>query len=99
MLECVQAIRDAGGKSSLAHPYQIGLDGDGLDALVGKLAGEGLDAVECYYPKHTAEQTAFYLSLTEKYHLQATGGSDFHGEKVKPDIALAALELDVDWLL
>jgi ribosomal protein S6E (S10) len=31
--------------------------------------------------------------------LHITGGSDFHGEKVKPDVALAAWELDLDWLL
>ena len=28
-----------------------------------------------------------------------TGGSDFHGEKVKPDVELAALELGLKWLL
>ena len=59
----------------------------------------GLDALECYYPKHTAEQQTFYLALAEKYGLHATGGSDFHGEKVKPDVKLARLELDVGWLL
>ncbi|MBD5085339.1 MAG: PHP domain-containing protein, partial [Clostridiales bacterium] len=39
------------------------------------------------------------LRLTEKYHLRRTGGSDFHGERVKPDVELAALELELDWLL
>lgn len=97
--ECVETIKAAGGKVSLAHPYQIGLDNDALDALVGDLAGYGLDAIECYYPRHTPEQTAFYLHLAEKYGLHITGGSDFHGEKVKPDIELAALDLDLDWLL
>ena len=48
----------------------------------------GLDAIECYYPKYTQEQQAFYLRLAEKYKLHQTGGSDFHGEKVKPDIRL-----------
>ena len=61
--------------------------------------GTGLDAVECYYPKHTPEQTAFYLRLAEKYGLHVTGGSDFHGERVKPDVHLMAWELDLSWLL
>jgi ribosomal protein S6E (S10) len=39
------------------------------------------------------------LKLADKYGLHVTGGSDFHGERVKPDIALAALELELDWLL
>ena len=28
-----------------------------------------------------------------------TGGSDFHGELVKPDVPLGRLELELDWLL
>lgn len=96
---CVEAIRAAGGRASLAHPYQTGLEGEALDALVGTLAGYGLDAIECFYPRHSPAQTAFYLRLAEKYHLRATGGSDFHGEAVKPDIPLAAWELDASWLL
>ncbi|MBD5133345.1 MAG: PHP domain-containing protein, partial [Clostridiales bacterium] len=53
---------------------------------------------ECYYPKYTAEQQEFYLRLAEKYGLHRTGGSDFHGEKVKPDVELAKLDLELDWL-
>ena len=97
--ECIEDIKRAGGVVSLAHPWQIGIDDDALDALVKQLKETGLDAVECYYPKHTPKQTAFYLSLAEKYGLHVTGGSDFHGEKVKPDVELAAWELEVDWIL
>ena len=97
--ECLDAVKSAGGRTSLAHPYQIGLDDAELDALVGKLVPWGLDAIECYYPRFTPEQQAFYLRLVEKYHLHATGGSDFHGERVKPDISLSALELDTAWLM
>lgn len=96
---CVEAIQAAGGKVSLAHPYQMGLEDGELDELVGRLKGWGLDAIECYYPKHSPEQQSFYLRLAEKYRLHQTGGSDFHGEKVKPDVELAALDLDLEWLL
>lgn len=96
---CVEAIKSAGGRVSLAHPYQMDLPDDELDTLVGQLTDWGLDAIECYYPKYTPEQQAFYLKLAEKYRLHRTGGSDFHGEKVKPDIMLAALDLELDWLL
>lgn len=96
--ECVRRIKDAGGKVSLAHPYQIVLGGGSLEVLVKRLAGYGLDAIECYYPKHTPEQQAEYLRLAEKYGLHVTGGSDFHGEKNKPDHPLAAWELELDWL-
>lgn len=96
---CLETIRAAGGKTSLAHPYQIGVDNEKLEDIVRELAGFGLDAIECYYPKHTPEQQEFYLHLAEKYGLHVTGGSDFHGERVKPDIRLAAWELETDWLL
>ena len=96
---CVEAIRAAGGKVSLAHPYQMGLPDGELEALGEQLKGWGLDAIECFYPKYTPEQQAFYLHLAEKYQLHQTGGSDFHGERVKPDVELTALELELDWLV
>ena len=96
---CIERIKRAGGKVSLAHPYQIVLNGESLDELVKRLRGYGLDAIECYYPIHTEKQTAEYLALAEKYGLHITGGSDFHGEKNKPDNPLAAWELELDWLL
>ena len=97
--ECVERIKAAGGKVSLAHPYQIVLNGETLEELVRRLKGYGLDAIECYYPIHTQEQTAEYLALAKKYDLHITGGSDFHGEKNKPDHPLAAWELEMDWLI
>jgi len=97
--ECVERIKAAGGKVSLAHPYQIVLNGDSLAELVKRLKGYGLDAIECYYPIHTPEQTAEYLQIAQKYGLHITGGSDFHGEKNKPDHPLAAWELELGWLI
>ena len=96
---CIEVIHAAGGKASLAHPYQIGIGDAELESLVQELIGYGLDAIECYYPKYTQEQQMFYLHLAEKYGLHVSGGSDFHGEKIKPDIKLATLELDIKWLL
>lgn len=95
---CIEKIKEAGGKASLAHPYQIVLEGETLSELIKRLKGYGLDAIECYYPIHTHEQTAEYLALAKEYGLHITGGSDFHGEKNKPDHPLAAWELDLGWL-
>lgn len=66
---------------------------------MAQLKNWGLDAIECYYPKYTPEQRAFYLRMAEKYKLHKTGGSDFHGEKVKPDIELAKWLMELDWLM
>lgn len=96
---CIAAVCADGGHVSLAHPYQIGLPDVQLEFLVKQLKGYGLEAIECFYSRHTPEQTAFYLALAKKYDLHITGGSDFHGEQVKPDIMLKRWELSVDWLL
>lgn len=95
---CVEAIRAAGGRAALAHPYQLGLEDSALEALVAQMKDWGLDALECWYPRHTPSQTAFYLRLAEKYGLRVTGGSDFHGERVKPGVELTPWDLDLAWL-
>lgn len=96
---CIKAIKAASGKASLAHPYQMGLFNDKLEALVKQFKSWGLDAIEFRYPKYTKEQQTFYLHPTKKYRLHQAGGSDFHGERVKPDVELTALDFESDWLL
>lgn len=97
--ECIATVKKNGGKVSLAHPYQLNLSNEKLEALVRSLALSGLDAIECFYPQHSIAQTEFYLSLAKRYNLHITGGSDFHGEKVKPDILLKGYPLDISWLI
>ena len=97
--DCIAAIRSDGGRAALAHPYQLGLDDERLEALIRQLKDSGLEAIECFYPRHTPEQTAFYLELARRYDLHVTGGSDFHGERVEPDITLKRWELNLTWLL
>lgn len=82
--EGVQAIRDAGGITSLAHPIRV--PGD-LPSLMPELCAAGLDAIEVYHSDHSREQTELYLSLAECHGLVITGGSDFHG-LTKPGIQL-----------
>lgn len=96
---CIQVIHDGGGKAVLAHPYQLALEDGPLEAVVRQLKGDGLDGLECYYPKHTPSQQAFYLHLAKKYGLQVTGGSDFHGQRVHPEDRFRPVSLDLDWLL
>lgn len=74
--DCIAAIRSDGGRAALAHPYQLGLDDERLEALIRQLKDSVLEAIECFYPRHTPEQTAFYLELARRYDLHVTGGSD-----------------------
>jgi predicted metal-dependent phosphoesterase TrpH len=78
--EACEIIRRTGGLAVVAHP---GFHED-PEAMVRKLAGTGLlDGVECYYAEHSPEQTARFLGLCRELGLVPTGGSDFHGPKVR----------------
>jgi len=84
----IKTINDAGGISVLAHPVQLKLSDADLEKLLRELIQHGLGGIECYYSTHTPRQTEHYLSLARIYGLAVTGGSDFHGEKIKPEILL-----------
>lgn len=96
--ECIAVIHRAGGKAVLAHPYQLELEDGPLEEQVAAMKAWGLDGIECFYSKHTPQQEAFYLQLAERYGLHVTAGSDFHGERVHPEIEICPKELDIAWL-
>jgi predicted metal-dependent phosphoesterase TrpH len=76
--EAVRLIRKAGGVPVIAHP--------GLaerDALIPGLIEAGMMGIECYYTEHSAAQRAAYIQICKDRDLVATGGSDFHGPKVR----------------
>ena len=86
--EGISLILGAGGVPVLAHPGLLKLDNSELEELIRKLIGFGLMGMECYYSMHTDVQTKEYANLAKKYGLLITCGSDFHGEKIKPDIKI-----------
>src|SRR5215472_4599428 len=76
--DAVRLIRRAGGVPVLAHP--------GLadrDAMIPELIAAGMMGIECYYSEHSAGQRAAYLERCRQDDLVATGGSDFHGPRVR----------------
>jgi len=85
--DSIRLIRDAGGVAVLAHPYQLKLTAAATDALVGELAGMGLDGIEAIYSRHSEEERKSYCEMAARYNLLVTGGSDFHGS-YKPDISV-----------
>jgi hypothetical protein len=83
--DAIDWIRAAGGVAVLAHPTWAKVSGEGLNALLTRLKGEGLGGIEVHYSTHTKRQTTEYLDLAKRLNLLVTGGSDFHGI-TKPDI-------------
>lgn len=87
--DSIQLIKSANGKASLAHPYSLKLQGQELEDFVSELVDYGLDGIEAFHSNHTPEMTEEYLRLAEKFNLLVTGGSDYHGPTIKPDVSLA----------
>jgi hypothetical protein len=71
----VDAIHEAGGVASMAHPGVTR-----RDELIAPLAGAGMDAIEVYHSDHAPEDQRQYQSIAQRYGLLVSGGSDFHGE-------------------
>lgn len=88
--ECIRLIKGANGISVLAHPNQLLLNGTELENILKKLISCGLDGIEVYHSGHSKEEVEKYLYLANKYNLLISGGSDFHGGDVKPDIELGS---------
>jgi predicted metal-dependent phosphoesterase TrpH len=71
----VEAIHDAGGVASFAHPGVTK-----RDELIAPLIDRGLDAIEVYHSDHTPEDVVEYRNLAMRFNALISGGSDFHGE-------------------
>ena len=86
--ECVSLIKEAGGLVVLAHPISLKKTNIELDTYIKELIDIGLDGIEVYHSDHSQENIEKYLEIAEKYNLLISGGSDYHGLNVKPDIEI-----------
>jgi predicted metal-dependent phosphoesterase TrpH len=73
--EAIDRIHRAGGVACAAHPARTRLSDQEIEHLVDA----GLDALEVYYPQHSADDTRRFEGLVERYGLLTCGGSDDHG--------------------
>jgi len=86
--DAIAAIHEAGGVAVLAHPFTLYKDPSiPLDPLLDVLSKAGLDGMEVIYSTYSEDQARYYRERAEKFHLLASGGSDFHGAH-KPGIDL-----------
>lgn len=86
--ESIDLILKSGGIPVLAHPKTLELDHENLEILLKDMINCGLQGIEVYHSIHTKEEMNFYLKLANKYNLLISGGSDYHGRIVKPEIEI-----------
>lgn len=86
--ECFKLIKNSGGLVVLAHPNSILLNKANFEKLICDMIECGLDGIEVYHSNISDEESSYYLNLANKYGLLISGGSDYHGPFVKPDISI-----------
>ncbi len=86
--ETVALVRRSGGIPVVAHPIRLGLRREAERRFLEDAKEEGLMGLEVYHSEHSPELQSYYLQLAAELDLLPTGGSDFHGPGVKPDINL-----------
>ena len=86
--ECLKLINESGGIPVLAHPKSLDLTEKEFLVLLKDMIDSGLKGIEVYHSSHTKEEMEFYLKIANEYNLLISGGSDFHGKTVKPNVEI-----------
>lgn len=84
--EVIKIILNANGIPILAHPNTLELSNDEFEEILNDMTKCGLQGLEVFHSNMSYEERLFYMSMVEKYNLLYSGGSDYHGKTVKPDI-------------
>lgn len=84
--ECLDLIIKGGGLPVLAHPKTLKLSNKELLILIKEMINKGLQGIEVYHSSHSLEERNNYLEIAQKYNLLVSGGSDYHGPLIKPNI-------------
>lgn len=86
--ECIELIANSGGIPVLAHPVTLKANDKELKATIEELVKCGLQGLEVYHSSHSPQEIKKYLKIAEDLELLISGGSDYHGPTVKPNIEL-----------
>ncbi|MBR3395539.1 MAG: PHP domain-containing protein [Firmicutes bacterium] len=104
--EAIRVIREAGGKAFFAHPFQLSFKPpkreepevyrQRQEAVIRALKDLGMAGIECWYPTHTPEQTAYLLDLAKRLGMLVSKGSDDHGANARPVKKMGNFSTEVD---
>jgi len=84
----IELISKTRGISVLAHPGLLQ-----KQEILEELHQNGLQGIEAYHPTHKGWQKTHYENWAQERNLQITGGSDFHGDKMKGHGALGSMKI------
>lgn len=88
----IDAIKNAGGVAVWAHPKKVEKQYDiNFEDLMPRLLELGIGGIEIFNSLHSYNDSIRYLDYANKNNLIKAGGSDYHGDQVKPDVKIGVL--------
>lgn len=79
--EVLSAARDSKGVTSLAHIDDYDIKEDKIEFLTELYGHNKIDALECFHPVISLENTAKYMEFAKNNGILISAGSDYHGKK------------------
>lgn len=93
--EAVRIIHSAGGITVIAHPIEIEKKYNiSIEDIIYLFKNAGIDGIEIFNSKHTLSDIKRYLAVAKREGLLISGGSDYHGEIMKPNVKLGRISKD-----
>lgn len=86
----IELITNAGGVPIIAHPNSLKLDYQELKDYIMYLKTIGLQGLETEHPNLTMEERYVYHNFAKELDLLESGGTDYHGIDIKPDIEIGS---------
>ena len=83
--EAIIAIQESGGIPVVAHPMSLYLSWGKLPETLQSFYEKGVGGIEAFHPGARMTDCLRLEELGRKIGFFVTAGSDFHGEKIRPD--------------
>ena len=83
--EAIIAIKESKGLPVIAHPMSLYLSWGKLPEMLEKFYEQGVGGIEAFHPGARVTECLRLEELGRKIGFFITAGSDFHGEKIRPD--------------
>ncbi len=85
LAEAVTAIKDSGGIPVQAHPLSMFVSWGKIPEKIAEVQDAGVMGLEAWHPGARVSEAERLEELARSRCMIVTGGSDFHGEKVRTD--------------
>jgi predicted metal-dependent phosphoesterase TrpH len=83
--DAIKAIESSGGIPIQAHPMSMYISFGKIEETFKELKEKGIKGIEAWHPGVRLSEAYRLEEIAKKMDFICTGGSDFHGEKIRSD--------------